>query len=37
MLYRSYKAVGYGTISSAFMTVRYTFHSVKKRRNIKKG
>lgn len=34
MLYNAYRAVGYNFISSAFLTVRYSFHSIMKRRNV---
>ena len=37
MLYNSYRAVGYGVVSSGLMTLRYTVHSITKRRNIKNG
>ena len=35
MHYRAYRAVGYNPISAFFLTFRYVFYSVKKRKNIK--
>lgn len=37
MLFNAYRAVGYNPIVSTFYTLRYTFHSVSKRRNVYKS
>jgi len=37
MLFNAYRAVGYNPIAAAWLTFRYTFHSVSKRRNIYKS
>jgi len=37
MVFGSYRAVGYGPVVSMFMTLRYAFHSIIKRRKIGKG
>ncbi len=36
MLYNTYRALGYSFVISSFLTGRYTIHSLRKRRNIKK-